>query len=184
MNFVKNLAAKANVNKKTNAAIGTLGALAVSVGGYFASDITVIGQVYDTMGVSPAGALAATAVAGVALVIPGVLGKGRQTQDEFTKMLEDKKAARLAKKAAKAAGVPQATQVERAEAYAKKNGISNALAIKIIQEQDAKAKADAALKVEAREAKVIAGIAKKSKVSEVMAKQIRADQLAKLAQKV
>lgn len=181
MSVIKNLLAKLNVNKKTNTAVGTIGALAVSVGGYFASDVGVIQQAYDAMGISPAGVLAATSIAAVALVIPGVLGTGRQTKEQFEIMLEKKKVERLAKKVAKTAGVPKKTQADRAADYAKKNNISVALAMQIVKEQDAKAQADAAQKREAREEKVIASIAKKSKVSIEMAKQIRIDQLTKIA---
>lgn len=182
MKFVKNLAAKARVNLKTNTAIGTVGALVVAAGGYIASgDVAVVDTVYNAVGIGPAEALAATAVAAAGLVVPGILGKGRQTQEEFAKMLKEKKDAKEAKKAAKAAGAPAKTVQERAEAYAKKHNLSVQLATQIVKEQDAKAAQEAAEAKKAREEKIVAKIAKKQNVSEAMARQIRADQIKQLA---
>ena len=179
MNVFKNMLAKMNVNKKTNTAIGTLGALAVGAGGYFAEMNGV--PVSNVIGVPIEAVVAASALASVGLVLPGVLGAGRQSKEQFEVMLKQKKDAKLAKKKAKAAGVPKQTLGERAVAYAKKNNVSEALALQVIKEQDAKAQAEAALKREAREEKIIASIVKKQNISPEMAKALRADQITRLA---
>lgn len=162
-------------NKKTNAAVATVGAMAITGAAYFAN--TQLG--FNPLGLEQAdfiNLLAAEAVSGIALIAPGVLGAGYQTVEQFEKMSAVKKRVKVAKKQAKVEG-KVITPAKEAEKLAKKLGITLEAALPIVQEQ-AKAKQQVvAKKREAVEQLAVRKLAKKLHISEEQAKVVRAEQI-------
>ena len=161
-------------NKKTNGAIATVGAMVITGAAYFA---------HARFGFNPLGLenvdfvnlLAIEAIAAIGLVVPGVLGAGYQTVEQYEKMVAAKKGAKVAKKQGEVVKVVDPT-IEAGK-LAKKLGITVEAALPIVQQQaDAKQKA-LAVKAQAQEALVIAKLAKKLNIGEPQAQIIRAEQL-------
>ena len=176
--FAKSLYKKVWANKKTNAAIGTIGAMAITGVAFFAH----ARYGFNPLGLSShdfAKLLTAEAVAGIGLIAPGVLGVGYQSPEQFEKMVAAKKRAKLAQKQAKIEGKVITPAIE-AEKLAKKLGIAIEAALPIVQEQ-AKAKQAAVVKKQQAVQKLaVAKLAKKLGISEEQAAIIRAEQLKNL----
>lgn len=173
--FAKSVIKKLYANKKTNAAIGTVGAMVITGAAYFANRKWNLG-LEETLGVEFITLLAAEAVATIGLVAPGVLGAGYQTVDQFEKMVASKKRAKVANKEAKKEG-KVITPAKKAAKLAKKLNINEAAALQIVQEQQ-KAQMEAIAKKESvQEGIAVAKLAKKLHISEAQAKIIRAEQL-------
>jgi hypothetical protein len=172
---VGQVAKKVYANKKTNAAIGTVGAMALTGVAYFAS---------AQWGFNPLGLentdfvnlLAAEAVATIGLVAPGVLGAGYQTVDEFDKMAAAKKQAKVAKKQSKKEGVVL-SPAKQAGKLAKKLGVTEDAALLIVKQQEQTRKEAQAKKDAAKESLLVSKLAKQLHVSEEQAKAIRAEQI-------
>jgi hypothetical protein len=161
-------------NKKTNGAIATVGAMVITGAAYFAQ--AKFG--FNPLGLEQAdfvNLLAIEAIATIGLVVPGVLGAGYQTVEQYEKMVAAKKGAKVAKKQGQVVKVVDPT-IEAGK-LAKKLGIAVEAALPIVQQQaDAKQKA-LAVKAQAQEALVIAKLAKKLNIGEPQAQIIRAEQL-------
>jgi hypothetical protein len=173
--LAKGVLKKVWANKKTNAAVATVGAMAITGVAYIA---------HAKLGFNPLGLehqdfvrlLTAEAISTVALVIPGVLGRGYETVEQYEKIVAEKKQILAAQKQAKVQGVVIAPEKE-AEKLAKKLGIALEAALPIVQEQ-LKAKQQAAAKKQnAVEQIAVAKLAKKLHISEGQAQVIRAEQL-------
>ena len=122
------------------------------------------------------GLLTAEAISAVALILPGVLGRGYETIEVYEKIVAEKKQIKVAKKQAIVQGAVIAPEKE-AEKLAKKLGIAIEAALPIVQEQ-VKAKQQAiALKANAVEQIAVTKLAKKLHISEAQAQVIRAEQL-------
>ena len=162
-------------NKKTNAAIATVGAIAITGAAYLA---------HARLGFNPLGLsqhdfvklLTVEAIAAVGLVLPGVLGAGYQTVEQYEKMSVAKKRVKAAKKQAKIEG-NVVTPAKEAEKLAKKLGIAIEAALPIVQEQVRAKQAAAVKKKQAGEKLAIEKLAKKLFISEDQARIIRAEQL-------
>lgn len=173
--LAKGVLKKVWANKKTNAAVATVGAMGITAVAYLAN---------TRLGFNPLGLenqdfvrlLTIEAISAVGLVVPGVLGRGYEAVDVYEKIVAVKKQIAVAKKAAKAVGVPVAPEKE-AEKLAKKLGIGIEAALPIVQEQ-AKAKQEAvAKKQNAVEKIAVAKLAKKLHISEGQAQVIRIEQV-------
>jgi hypothetical protein len=176
--FAKGLFKKVWANKKTNAAIGTIGAMAITGVAFFAH----ARWGFNPLGLSShdfAKLLTVEAIAGIGLIAPGVLGAGYQTVEQFEKMSVAKKRAKVAKKQAKVEGKVITPAIE-AEKLAKKLGIAIEAALPIVQEQAKARQAAVAKKRQAAEKLAIAKLAKKLGIGEDQAAVIRAEQLKKL----
>lgn len=162
-------------NKKTNAAVATVGALAITGFALFASS----SWGFNPLGLSNAdfaSLLAIEAVSAIGLIVPGVLGAGYQSVEQFEKLSAAKKRAKAAKKQAKKEGKVM-TPAKEAEKLAKKLGITIEAALPIVQQQVQAKKAAAAKKKVAIEKLAVQRLAKKLKISEQQAVIIRAEQL-------
>lgn len=176
--FAKIVFKKVWANKKTNAAIGTIGAMAITGIAFFA---------HARWGFNPLGLtshefaklLTVEAVAGIGLIAPGVLGAGYQTVEQFEKMSVAKKRVKVAKKQAKVEG-KVITPAKEAEKLAKKLGIAIEAALPIVQEQAKAKQAAVAKKQQATNKLAVAKLAKKLGISEDQAAVIRAEQLKNL----
>lgn len=165
-------------NKKTNAAVGTIGAMAITGIAYLA---------HARLGFNPLGLtqhdfvklLTVEAVTAVGLVIPGVLGAGYQNVNEFEKMVAAKKRAKLALKQAKIEG-KVITPAKEAEKLAKKLGIAIEAALPIVQEQARAKQAAVVKKQQVAEKVIVEKLAKKLHISEAQAQIIRAEQIKNL----
>lgn len=162
-------------NKKTNAAVATVGAMAITGVAFFAH----ARWGFNPLGLSShdfAKLLTVEAVSAIGLIVPGVLGAGYQTVEQFDKMSAAKKRVKVAKKQAKIEG-KVITPAKEAEKLAKKLGIAIEAALPIVQQQVQAKQAAAAKKKVAVEQLAIKKLAKKLGISEQQAGIIRAEQL-------
>lgn len=165
-------------NKKTNAAVATVGAMAITGFAFFA---------HSRWGFNPLGLdssdfaklLTVEAISAIGLIVPGVLGAGYQTVEQFEKLSAAKKRVKAAKKQAKLEGKVM-TPAKEAEKLAKKLGITIEAALPIVQQQVQAKQAAVAKKKVAVEQLAIKKLAKKLGISEQQAGIIRAEQLKSL----
>lgn len=165
-------------NKKTNAAVATVGAMAITGVAFFAH----ARWGFNPLGLSShdfAKLLTIEAVSAIGLIVPGVLGAGYQTVEQFDKMSAAKKRVKAAKKQAKIEG-KVITPAKEAEKLAKKLGIAIEAALPIVQQQVQAKQAAVAKKQQVVEQLAVKKLAKKLGISEQQAGIIRAEQIKNL----
>lgn len=165
-------------NKKTNAAVATVGAMAITGVAFFA---------HARWGFNPLGLdshdfaklLTVEAISAIGLIVPGVLGAGYQKVEQYEKMTAAKKRVKIAKKQAKLEG-KVITPAKEAEKLAKKLGIAIEAALPIVQQQAQAKQAAVVKKQQSVEKLAVAKLAKKLGISEQQAGIIRAEQIKNL----
>ena len=176
--LAKGIFKKVWANKKTNAAVATVGAMAITGVAFFA---------HARWGFNPLGLdshdfaklLTVEAVSAIGLIVPGVLGAGYQSVEQFNKMSAAKKRVKAAKKQAIVEG-KVITPAKEAEKLAKKLGITVEAALPIVQEQARAKQAAVVKKQQVAEKVAVAKLAKKLGIGEAQAQIIRAEQIKKL----